>query len=87
ATSIMILVSTRVNNMREATQAGGVVLIPLVGIVYMQLAGSLIPENALPGQIFEATAIAISVIFMVVAIVAFYLAKLTFSREKLIAKL
>lgn len=87
ATSIMVLVSTRVNNLREATQVGGVVMLPLIGIVYTQSAGFLIPENALPGQMFEATAIAITVVFMVVAIAAFYLAKLTFSREKLIAKL
>ncbi len=87
ATSIMVLVSTRVNNLREATQAGGVVMLPMIGIIYTQAAGFLIPENALPGQMFEATAIAISVVFMVVAIVAFYLARLTFSREKLIAKL
>jgi ABC-type Na+ efflux pump permease subunit len=87
ATSIMVLVSTRVNNLREATQVGGVVMLPLIGIVYTQSAGFLIPENALPGQMFEATAIAITVVFMVVAIVAFYLARLTFSREKLIAKL
>ncbi|MHA2224913.1 MAG: ABC transporter permease subunit [Candidatus Hodarchaeales archaeon] len=87
ATSIMVLVSTRVNNLREATQAGGVVLLPLIGIVYSQAAGFLMPENALPGQMFEATAIAISIVFMVIAVVAFYLARLTFSREKLIAKL
>jgi len=87
ATSIMVLVSTRVNNLREATQVGGVVMLPLIGIVYTQSAGFLMPSNALPGQMFEATAIAISVVFMVVAIVAFYLARLTFSREKLIAKL
>ncbi|MHA2334760.1 MAG: ABC transporter permease subunit [Candidatus Hodarchaeales archaeon] len=87
ATSIMVLVSTRVNNLREATQAGGVVLLPMIGVVYTQAAGFLIPENALPGQIFEGTAIAICVVFMVVAILAFYLARLTFSREKLVAKL
>ena len=87
ATSIMVLVSTRVNNLREATQVGGVVMLPLIGIVYSQMAGFIIPENALPGQIFEITAIVITIVFMFVAIGAFYLAKRTFNREKLIAKL
>jgi ABC-2 type transport system permease protein len=72
----MILVSSKVQRVREATQLGGVVLIPIIILFFTQIFG-LVPFDIISSLFFVA-------ILMLIAIILIFIGTKLFNRQKLI---
>ena len=72
-----IIVSARVNDIRAAQQLGGLVVLPIVALIFVVLEAS---------QLSIVLAILASVVLAVADVALFFLSKATFQREEILTK-
>jgi ABC-type Na+ efflux pump permease subunit len=72
-----VIVSSRVNDIRAAQQLGGLVVLPIVGLLIAVSLGA---------EISSILAVFVTVVLVVVDVTLFYLSKETFQREEILTK-
>ena len=72
-----VIISSRVNDIRAAQQLGGIVVLPIIGLLLLVVAGA---------EISPLLALLISGILVVVVVTLFYISKETFQREEILTK-
>jgi ABC-type Na+ efflux pump permease subunit len=72
-----VIISSKVNDIRAAQQLGGLVVLPIIGLVILVVTGA---------QLSLLLAILTSVALVVADITMFYLSKATFQREEILTK-
>ena len=72
-----VIVSSRVNDIRAAQQLGGLVVMPIIGLLIVVVVGA---------ELSTILAILVTVVLVVADVTLFYLSKETFQREEILTK-
>jgi ABC-type Na+ efflux pump permease subunit len=72
-----VIISSRVTDIRAAQQLGGIVVLPIIGLMLLVVAGA---------EISPLLAVLVTVILVVADVTLFYLSKETFQREEILTK-
>lgn len=74
---VNVIVSSKVNDIRAAQQVGGLIVLPIIGLLFVVIAGA---------EISGFIAVLVTIILVVSDVVLFYLSKETFQREEILTK-